>query len=229
MTECSLAALPNDTLVLNARDYKGQKVHAVHRATMWSSDEGVCPPRTLCAVLQLLLRVRVEIMGLQNIGIVGKSQSVLVMINPIIFTRTRTLVGGCIIVGETWGPPLYNPGLPSPVENGDMILGARTPPSLGLDQPLLLTHPNSEYDRANGTLLISTTAGRSWEALLQYSHGCHASSQLVQFSDGTVGVLFDDGGPFPRGYDAMKGDCKDKIQQIVGMNETMVRIKLVAQ
>ena len=39
------------------------------------------------------LRVRVEIMGSQKCGIVGKSQSVLIMINPIIiFTRTR--IGG---------------------------------------------------------------------------------------------------------------------------------------
>eukprot|EP01047_Picozoa_sp_COSAG01_P030998 COSAG01_NODE_2182_length_8212_cov_7.046838_2_plen_172_part_00 len=35
------------------------------------------------------VRVRVEIMGSQNCRIVGKSQSVLMMINPIIFTRTR--------------------------------------------------------------------------------------------------------------------------------------------
>ena len=35
------------------------------------------------------MRVRVEIMGSQNCRIVGKSQSVLVIINPIIFTRTR--------------------------------------------------------------------------------------------------------------------------------------------
>jgi hypothetical protein len=34
--------------------------------------------------------VRVEIMGSQNCRIVGKSQSVLIMITPIIFTRTRT-------------------------------------------------------------------------------------------------------------------------------------------
>eukprot|EP01047_Picozoa_sp_COSAG01_P093188 COSAG01_NODE_24381_length_781_cov_1.016129_2_plen_146_part_01 len=37
-----------------------------------------------------LLRVRVEIMGSQKCRIVGKSQSVLMMIDPIIFTRTRT-------------------------------------------------------------------------------------------------------------------------------------------
>ena len=67
----------------------------------------------------------------------------------------------------------------SPVENGDMILGGNTAASLGIGKPLLLTHPQSELDRANGTLLMSTTAGASWEKLLQYSHGCHASSQLV--------------------------------------------------
>jgi hypothetical protein len=36
------------------------------------------------------VRVRVEIMGSQTCGIVGKSQPVLMMINAIIFTRTRT-------------------------------------------------------------------------------------------------------------------------------------------
>jgi hypothetical protein len=37
-----------------------------------------------------LVRVRVEIMGSQKCRIVGKSQSVLIMIDPIIFTRTRS-------------------------------------------------------------------------------------------------------------------------------------------
>ena len=45
MTECSLAALPNNTVVLNARDYMGQLAHTVHRATMWSSDEGASTQR----------------------------------------------------------------------------------------------------------------------------------------------------------------------------------------
>jgi hypothetical protein len=39
-----------------------------------------------------LLRVRVEIMGSQNCGIVEKSQSEFVMTNPIIFTPTRRSV-----------------------------------------------------------------------------------------------------------------------------------------
>jgi hypothetical protein len=37
----------------------------------------------------LFVRVRVEIMGPQKCRIVGKSQSVLIVIDPIIFTRTR--------------------------------------------------------------------------------------------------------------------------------------------
>jgi hypothetical protein len=36
-----------------------------------------------------MIRVRVEIMGSSNCRIVGESQPVLIMINPIIFTRTR--------------------------------------------------------------------------------------------------------------------------------------------
>jgi hypothetical protein len=46
------------------------------------------PTRAVC--LPVYLRVRVEIMGSQKCGIVGKSQSVLMMINPMISTRTRT-------------------------------------------------------------------------------------------------------------------------------------------
>jgi hypothetical protein len=39
------------------------------------------------------LRVQVEITGSQKCQIVGKSQSVITMISPMIFTRTRTVVG----------------------------------------------------------------------------------------------------------------------------------------
>jgi hypothetical protein len=46
----------------------------------------------------LVLRVRVEIMGSQKCGIVGQSQPVLIMINPIIFTRTRI---GCCCYGSS--------------------------------------------------------------------------------------------------------------------------------
>jgi hypothetical protein len=39
--------------------------------------------------------VRVEVMGSQKCRIVGKSQSVFIMIYPIIFTRTRTVQLAC--------------------------------------------------------------------------------------------------------------------------------------
>jgi hypothetical protein len=42
----------------------------------------------------IVIRVRLEIMGSQQCRIVGKSQPVLIMINPIIFTRTRISVRG---------------------------------------------------------------------------------------------------------------------------------------
>jgi hypothetical protein len=41
------------------------------------------------------IRVRVEIMGLGKYENVGKSQPVLMMINPIISTRTRTWTVAC--------------------------------------------------------------------------------------------------------------------------------------
>eukprot|EP01047_Picozoa_sp_COSAG01_P042232 COSAG01_NODE_3675_length_5804_cov_4.926919_5_plen_174_part_00 len=40
-----------------------------------------------------LIRVRVKIVGSQKCGIVGKSQSALIMIDPIISTRTRSFDG----------------------------------------------------------------------------------------------------------------------------------------
>jgi hypothetical protein len=45
--------------------------------------------QTSATTTQPLIRVRVEIVGAQKCRIVGKSQSVLIMVNPIIFTRTR--------------------------------------------------------------------------------------------------------------------------------------------
>eukprot|EP01047_Picozoa_sp_COSAG01_P047512 COSAG01_NODE_4546_length_4932_cov_10.841092_1_plen_595_part_10 len=40
MNECAIATLPNGTLVMNARNYIGQKSFSVRRAIMWSHDEG---------------------------------------------------------------------------------------------------------------------------------------------------------------------------------------------
>jgi hypothetical protein len=53
-----------------------------------NASSGYAPPPSPQA--RLVLRVRVEIMGLQKCRIVGKSLSVLIMINPMIFSRHRT-------------------------------------------------------------------------------------------------------------------------------------------
>eukprot|EP01047_Picozoa_sp_COSAG01_P036508 COSAG01_NODE_2853_length_6967_cov_940.485149_4_plen_198_part_00 len=50
------------------------------------------------ALVYDIVRVWVEIMGSQKCGrIVGKSQSVLIMINPIIYTRTRILYASLVL------------------------------------------------------------------------------------------------------------------------------------
>jgi hypothetical protein len=58
-----------------------------------SPPAGWCAPVTPAASCRCLgtLRVRVEIMGSQNLRNVGKSQWVLIMTNPIISTRTRNI------------------------------------------------------------------------------------------------------------------------------------------
>ena len=48
-------------------------------------------PRSQVMIRRCLhIGVRVEILGWQKCGIVGKSQRLLMMIDPVIFTRTRT-------------------------------------------------------------------------------------------------------------------------------------------
>eukprot|EP01047_Picozoa_sp_COSAG01_P057356 COSAG01_NODE_6620_length_3574_cov_9.974676_4_plen_165_part_00 len=57
-------------------------------------DEPNRPLHAACA--RSMVRVRVEMLGSQNCGIVGKSQPVLMMIDPMISTRTRNrIVGPC--------------------------------------------------------------------------------------------------------------------------------------
>ena len=67
------------------------------------------------------------------------------------------------------------------------------------------------------------SGGARWTSLLQYHHGCHSYSQLVQFKNGKIGVAFDDSGPFPPNYDPARGQCKPIVQ-----NVTFVLIELAA-
>jgi hypothetical protein len=80
--------------------------HGVQQEQAWHSQDSVKLDR-ICTTMphpcvmdhhawvggsgDVRLRVRVEIMGPGKHGNVGKSQPVLIMINPMIFTRTRTI------------------------------------------------------------------------------------------------------------------------------------------
>ena len=71
------------------------------------------------------VRVRVEIMGSQKCGIVRKSQSILIMINPIIFTRTRTVSGAEYVPAPAPAPPPL-PGAPGILRAERLLPGRRT-------------------------------------------------------------------------------------------------------
>jgi hypothetical protein len=73
-----LQAGPGVTLNVTRDAWPGRRIPQAHGLTLTLSDGK-----------QVRLRVRVEITGWQKGRIVGKSQSVLMMINPIISTRTR--------------------------------------------------------------------------------------------------------------------------------------------
>jgi hypothetical protein len=95
------------------------------------------------------IRVRVEIMGSQQCRIVGKSQLVLIMIDPVIFTRTRIWVRalgspspdqralaidlrkrGCALIGRLLPPILAVVALSA----------AHVPPDLQRRRPLRLNN-----------------------------------------------------------------------------------------
>jgi hypothetical protein len=198
MNECAIATLPNNTLVMNARNYVGQADFTVKRAIMWSHDEGdSCewhldrhvqkqPLRFVCAAMSHWLQSRV-LLAPRVIGI----------------------------------GPYLNPDLPDPVVQGSMVAGDHTPASLGVGEPLFFTNAHTELDRANDTLMMSTSGGLHWEEVFQIQHGCSEYTGLVQFKDGRIGAGFDDGGPFPSNYQPMRAQCK-----VPATNETFVLLEL---
>ena len=123
--------------------------------------------------------------------------------------------------GVSWSAPYLNPDLPDPIVQGSMVAGSHTPLGLGVGQPLFFTNAHSEWDRANDTLMMSTTGGATWQPLLRLQHGCSEYTGLVQFKDGRIGAGFDDGGPFPAGYKPGRNQCK-----MMTNNETFVLVEL---
>ena len=198
MNECAIATLPNNTLVMNARNYIGQANFTVKRAIMWSHDEG-----DSCEHLQAALHF-------------------------VFATMTRHGLIGSGLVLHVWlcamhvgiGPYL-NPDLPDPVVQGSMVAGDYTPVILGVGKPLFFTNAHMEFDRANNTLMMSMSGGLHWQEVFQIQNGCSEYTGLVQFKDGKIGAGFDDGGPFPPNYLPKQGQCKKP-----ATNETFVLLEL---
>ena len=76
-----------------------------------------------------------------------------------------------------------------------MLTGWDTPAELGIagNQTLFFTNPAATYNRANLTLKMSVDGGCRWSEVLRVNNGTSMYSSIVQFSDGTIGVAFDDG------------------------------------
>ena len=75
------------------------------------------------------------------------------------------------------------------------LTGWDTPPSLGVqgNQTLFFANPSASYARANLTLKMPVDSGCRWSEVLLANQGMPMHSSVVQFSDGDIGVTFDDG------------------------------------
>ena len=78
-----------------------------------------------------------------------------------------------------------------------MIIGTHTPAELAVGQPLFFSNPESETNRQDMTLKMSTDGGLRWSRVLRIQNGSACYSSLVQFADGSLGLQFDDGGKGP--------------------------------
>ena len=115
--------------------------------------------------------------------------------------------------GRSFTPVYFAPSLPDPIVEGAMIFGRYTPLALGVGQPLFFTNPASESAREDITLKMSVDGAAHWSTVRLVQKGCGMYSSVVQFTDGTLGVQWDDahGGPISHAGLA---------------NETFVRLRL---
>jgi sialidase-1 len=67
-------------------------------------------------------------------------------------------------------------------------------------QILLLSHPSDEQRRTGLTVSVSLDRGKTWAAHHQLNAGGANYSDLVQLSDGTIGVIYGDGASAQTGF-----------------------------
>ena len=114
---------------------------------------------------------------------------------------------------RTFTPVYFAPSLPDPVVEGAMVFGRFTPEELGVGLPLFFTNPASETAREDITLKMSSDGAAHWSTVRLVQKGCGMYSSVVQFTDGTLGVQWDDAHDGPITHAGLA-------------NETFVRLRL---
>eukprot|EP01043_Picozoa_sp_COSAG02_P053769 COSAG02_NODE_5987_length_3887_cov_2.044879_3_plen_365_part_00 len=97
--------------------------------------------------------------------------------------------------GLSFGDTYFASDLIEPVCEGAMLTGWDTPSGLGVrgNATLFFTNPAASFARANLTLKMSSDGGCRWSEVLRVNNGTSMYSSIVQFSDGDLGVAYDDG------------------------------------
>jgi len=90
--------------------------------------------------------------------------------------------------GETWSEPKYNPTLPAPACNGDIVTYTHGGKNL-----LLHSLPASRTTRENVTVYVSEDNGETWTAKRCIYKGYSAYSSLQVLDDGTIGIIVEEG------------------------------------
>lgn len=97
--------------------------------------------------------------------------------------------------GGSFSDTYHASDLVEPVCEGSQLTGWDTPLSLGVqgNSTLFFANPSASYARVNLTLKMSVDGGCRWSEVLLVNQGTSMYSSVVQFSDGDIGVAFDDG------------------------------------
>ena len=89
--------------------------------------------------------------------------------------------------GETWAPMQLDEGLVSPACMASIL----SVPRDGAENLLIVSLPNTENKRENGTLLVSTDGGKTWPNKHTLYPGGFAYSCLALLPNGDIACLFE--------------------------------------
>ena len=91
--------------------------------------------------------------------------------------------------GQTWSQPVYDETLVNPVCQFSLlkVIDESQPEK----EMVLFLGPNSETERAKGTLRLSEDGGETWITEKLIEPGSFVYSCMTQLADGTIGILYE--------------------------------------